>query len=471
MTRIPSTAYHQRTLLDLRRAMSQQARLQRQLASGKRIERPSDDPVAAARILPLRTDLRALARMQDNAATARSVLDLGAGALDQISQAMTRVREITLQAANTGRSGDDRNTLAAEVEQLLDQLVSLADTQRGGRFLFGGSVDGTAPFVRRDGDDGRTRVIYQGDSRERLVEVGPGVRMAVNLAGDALFLGGEGRGATVYSGDTGAAAGAPFDTGVGTARLEIRFAGLQIAAGTTGLRPGTGVTTALGKLDYVFTAPDGISINGGPTTKILGGSQQFPVGTAGDEISLDLTLPISPATGTLRADADATIDGGETFTRIDFTDANVIVEDSLDGSRLHVDVSRLTRTGTEEITFEGTFDPFTALVTVRDILRGNGGADDEAVRARLSEIVGAIEQAHDRVLTGLQTLGARSQGLDLLDSRLETLKLSDEESLSRLEDTDYVETIAALELQNLAYQSALQASARALQTSLFDFLR
>ncbi|MBK8979978.1 MAG: flagellar hook-associated protein FlgL [Planctomycetes bacterium] len=468
MTRIPSTSFQHRTLHDLRLSLEASARLQRQISSGRRVERPSDDPTAAARILPLVADLRALDRMRANGELAKGVLDLGAYSLEQISEHMTTAREIALQAANTTVGGKDRESLADEVDQLLDQLVSLANAQRGGRYLFGGSVDGTAPFVRLDSGD-RTRVVYRGDDRERGVEVGPGIRMSVNFAGDAL-LQSRARGATRYDGDTGAAAGPPFDTGVGTARLDITFAGLTIPAGTIGLAAGPGETTALGRLDYVFTAPATISIAGGPPTVLTGGPQDVPVGTDGRTLSLDVTLPIAPPTGTLVSEAWASLDGGATRTRIDFGSDRVIVEDPLDESRVHVDVSALASTGVEHLTFAGTFDAFAALIELRDQLRNVDGAPADTVRERLTAIVGALGEAHELVLGALQDLGARSDGLGLLQTRLDTLRQMDEETLSDVRDVDLVEAIAKMEMQNFAYQAALQVSARAIQTSLLDFL-
>ena len=468
MPRIPSTAIHHRTLIDLRRSLEAQAALQRQLATGRRVERPSDDPTAAARILPLQTDLREFDRMARAAEAARGTLDLGADALQQASEIMARLREIATEAANSTKGQPDRDSMATEVDQLLDQLRGLANTSRGGRYLFGGTVEDRPPFEILE-QDGRARIRYAGDQLSRRALVAPDVRVDVNIPGDRLFGVAE-RGATRYEGDTGAAPGPAFDTGRGTARLEFSFAGLRVPTGTTGIAAGDGATTALGRLDYVFTAPDSISINGGPETLITGGSQEFPVGAGDDVVSLDITLPIDPPTGTLTAEAWATVDAGATRQKVDFTRDRIVVLDSLDDSELHVDVSGLARTGVEEITFEGTFDAFTAAITLREQLRNRDGAPDDVVRDRLRDALGAITAGHDATLAGLQDLGSRSASMELLINRVESLTTRGEDELSRIRDVDIAAAISELQLLSQSYEAALAVTGRTLNLSLLNFL-
>jgi flagellin-like hook-associated protein FlgL len=77
---------------------------------------------------------------------------------------MQRVRELTVQAANGTINESDRRSLGQEVDQLLQQMVGLANAQRAGRFLFGGTESGRPPFVIEN-DGGSTRVVYQGKLR------------------------------------------------------------------------------------------------------------------------------------------------------------------------------------------------------------------------------------------------------------------------------------------------------------------
>jgi flagellar hook-associated protein 3 FlgL len=138
---------------------------------------------------------------------------------------------------------------------------------------------------------------------------------------------------------------------------------------------------------------------------------------------------------------------------------------------LYVDTRAITRTGTEDVKFEGTFDAFTTLVTLRDLLRNGNNLPSAAVRDRIGQMLGEVDGAHDAVLDGLRELGFRSSSMDVLKNRVEGLRIGRTESLSRVQDADITESIIELQRQDLAYQAALQVTSRVIQTSLQGLLR
>ena len=142
-----------------------------------------------------------------------------------------------------------------------------------------------------------------------------------------------------------------------------------------------------------------------------------------------------------------------------------------DGTVLYVNTDTLNRTGSESVRFNGTFDTFTTLAELRDLLNNDEGLPDAVVRDRIGDLLGEVDNAHDAVLDGLRELGFRSSSMDVLQNRVEGLRVSRTESLSLVEDTDIAESILELQRQDLSYQTALQVSARVLQTSLQGFLR
>jgi flagellar hook-associated protein 3 FlgL len=131
----------------------------------------------------------------------------------------------------------------------------------------------------------------------------------------------------------------------------------------------------------------------------------------------------------------------------------------------------MPRTGEEEVKFNGTFDAFTTLITLRDLLRNEQGLPGNVVRDRIAQMLVEVDGAHDSVLDGLRELGFRSSSMDVLQNRVEGLRVSRAESLSLVEDSDIAESILKLQQQDLAYQAALQVSARVVQLSLQGFLR
>ena len=125
--RITQSMMYSRAKADVQSGLLRYTQLQQQVASGKRISRPSDDPAATLRILPLRNDLRNLDQLSGNVALAQETLNTGAASLEDASALMQRVRELTTQAATgTVRSGD-RESIGAEFEQLLSPVVSVSE--------------------------------------------------------------------------------------------------------------------------------------------------------------------------------------------------------------------------------------------------------------------------------------------------------------------------------------------------------
>jgi flagellar hook-associated protein 3 FlgL len=472
--RITQGMLYSRALNDVQSGLFRYSQLQQQVATGRRVNRASDDPAAALRILPLRNDLRNLGQLGSNVALARETLNTGSASLEDASAAMQRVRELTTQAANGTLSAQDRSSIGAEVEQLLNQIVGIANSKRGDRYLFGGTENGSAPFELIT-EGGRTRAVYHGNRESLDVEVAPGIRTELNVPGDRIFMARD-RGATTFSAaegsaPTGATPAGRGDSAVGFAALTIGFAGLHTDAPST-VTAGNGTTNALGELDYVFTTgPDTLSIGGGPALAIPVTNGAFTTAD-GRSISLTVSGAATPATGTFTAKANLSTDGGASFVEVaDFAAASVAVRDSFGGGVLNVDVRNLNRTGTEDVKYEGTFDALTTLITMRDLLRNDAGLPDQVVRDRVAQMMGEVESAHDAVLDGLRELGFRSSSMDVLGNRVESLKVARSESLSLVEDADMAESILQLQRQDLAYQAALQVSAKVVQTSLQGFLR
>ena len=466
--RITQGHLFQRALGDIQRSLTKYTGLQQQVASGKRIELPSDDPISALRLLPMQSDLKNLAQMSENVALARESLDTGAAALEDASSVMQRVRELTMQASNGTFAQGDRASIGAEMDQLLQQLVGIGNSRRGERFLFGGTESGSPPFEIEETASG-TRVVYNGN-RERLdIEVAPGVQTGINLAGDSIFMTRERSGATL-TGGTGARATGYGDTAVGFQTLSVTFAGLHTDT-PTGITAGNGDTNLVGEVSYAYTAtPPSLSIGGGPAIAIPATNQDF-VTSDGRTLNLSVTAAPTPATGTFTAKAALSVDGGASSIEVsDFSATAVGVRDANNGSTVHIDVTGLARIGTDEIEHDGTFDAFTLLISLRDIMQNSNNVSDETVRQRASALLSEIDSAHDSVLDGLSELGFRSASMQALDNRVSGLRVSREKSLSDIQDTDMAEAILALQRQDIAYQAALQMGSRVIQTSLQNFL-
>ncbi len=115
------------------------SKLQTQMATGKKIEIPSDDPIVAARALKFRTDVSEIQQFKSNANDAYSWMDMTEVTLGKMIDILHDARERAVQAANSGTlTMDDKNKIMQEIKQLRSQSVHLANTSYAGRYIFSG---------------------------------------------------------------------------------------------------------------------------------------------------------------------------------------------------------------------------------------------------------------------------------------------------------------------------------------------
>lgn len=153
--------------------------LQRQALEGKRVLAPSDDPVAAGRA---RGETARASRAEDHLRTINvglAALQLADSALSQVGEVLARVRELAIQQSSDTMGADERAAAATEVRELAEVVRGLANSEMGGRHVFAGYRDGTAPFDASGA--------YLGDDGVRELEVGPGVRLPMNVPGNRVF--------------------------------------------------------------------------------------------------------------------------------------------------------------------------------------------------------------------------------------------------------------------------------------------
>jgi flagellar hook-associated protein 3 FlgL len=243
--RIASSVYQLQWLSSIRRQQAELAATQEQVSTGKRINTAADDPAGAAQAILLQQGLDRLENYGANSETARRRLGLEEGALSQSTDALNRVRELAIQAANGTQTRESRSAIAAEAAELLTGLLNTANSQDGeGRYLFAGNLVQSRPFVFSGSAQ------YAGDSGSRAQRVSDARTVQEGDAGSAVFMQiPSGNGSyTVASaaGNSGTASwtsatvtnGTPFVSGTYTLEFtspgawEARSAGVVIASGT-----------------------------------------------------------------------------------------------------------------------------------------------------------------------------------------------------------------------------------------------
>ena len=166
--RISTLSFNDRAVNAMLDQQSTLSKTQLQLATGKRILTPSDDPSGSARTLDLQKFIKTQAQYQDNIGVVRSRLEFQESALDSATRLMQRAHELAIQGNNATLGSSEKTALASEVDQLLDQLVALANTKdANGEYLFSGYQRDIQPIV----DAGGGTFQYQGDMGQRMLRV------------------------------------------------------------------------------------------------------------------------------------------------------------------------------------------------------------------------------------------------------------------------------------------------------------
>jgi len=186
MTRISTYLFHQRATAAMLDNQAQLSRTQLQLATGKRLLAPSDDPAGATRTLDLQRYLETNRQFLSNMGSARARLETQETALASVTDLLQRAGELAVQGNNGTANPGDRAAIAAEIDQLLEQLLALANTRdSNGEYLFGGLQRADAPFR----DTGGGAFSYDGDDIQRQLQVSEDRRIADADTGQDIFMG------------------------------------------------------------------------------------------------------------------------------------------------------------------------------------------------------------------------------------------------------------------------------------------
>jgi flagellar hook-associated protein 3 FlgL len=170
------------------------SKYQEQMATSRKINKPSDDPVGMSYALRYRSELAATDQYQENVDSSVSWLDFTDTMLNQAGDVLNRVRELAVQGANGSNSVSALDAIKKEVVQLTQQLVTIGNSQFNGKHVFNGQVTDAAPYsnmIERDPLSNNAYVVQaknsSTDSAEINYEIATGVRMAVNVPGDRIF--------------------------------------------------------------------------------------------------------------------------------------------------------------------------------------------------------------------------------------------------------------------------------------------
>lgn len=184
--RITNNTMTRNFLNSYNKALEKQSTLLEQLSDGKIIHKASDDPVKTVRSLRYNTSLVLNTQYNQNAKDGQSWMQTTDGAMSDLSSIMISIKEKIVQASTGSIPQDSVQAIGADVDSMINQMISIGNTKIGDRYVFGGQSDQTTPFTRT-GDT----ITYNGDANKISMPIQPGVvnpsQDSVNLTGQEIF--------------------------------------------------------------------------------------------------------------------------------------------------------------------------------------------------------------------------------------------------------------------------------------------
>ncbi len=160
---------------------------QEKIASGKRINRPSDDPSSYELIKSLETDAFTASQYARNANRVNDELTMQDQTIQQVIEVLQRSSELCVSSTNTTLDSGTLQSMGEEVDQLLSQMLQLANSSSAGRYIFGGTETQTKPYATSDTNgDGRVdlaEITYQGNQEVRNIEIARKTYIEANVPG------------------------------------------------------------------------------------------------------------------------------------------------------------------------------------------------------------------------------------------------------------------------------------------------
>lgn len=393
------------------------SKIQRQVATGKRVVTPSDDPVASALILNFKQELEITERFQANIDAAESRISLQEQALSGAYTTLQRVRDLLVQAGNGAYTDREKAAIGLEIGARLDEIIGIANSQFAGtEYIFSGNKTNVKPFSRDPSTASGFR--YDGDQGQRKFQISASIEVIAADSGYEVFQRIKNGNGSFRTGDNGNTITLTANTGTGV------------------INAGTVTNPAL----FNANPTDVYSIN-------------FSVNALG-QTTYDV---VNVTTATTVVAAAAYVSDSD----IAFNGRAVRV----DGAPANGDTFRLTPS-TEQ-------DLFSTLQQAVDTL--NTAAPTADARARQNIAIGRALTELDQAMTHLDVVsGAVGTRLNVTESEKlanADFLLTTKTTLSRLEDLDMVEAISKLQQQKLSLEVAQQSFAQVSNLSLFNFLR
>lgn len=180
--RITQSMLSNNMLRHLSNSYERLGKFQDQMNTGKKITKPSDDPIIAMKGMSYRTTVLEVEQYKRNFGEAYNWVENTDAALDQATQALHRIRELTVQASNDSYEEGQRESIEKEIKQLTEHLEEIANTKFGDKYLFNGTDTLNKPV-----DASTSPPTVSDNSNAVKIELSKGVVIQVNANPKEVF--------------------------------------------------------------------------------------------------------------------------------------------------------------------------------------------------------------------------------------------------------------------------------------------
>ncbi|XGA81636.1 flagellar hook-associated protein FlgL [Halomonas sp. CH40] len=429
--RISSVTMFEQSTASINRQQSDFLEVSQQIASGRRVVNPSDDPQAASRAVRVDQSIAVTEQYAEARVSVRNSLSQTESILNSVSDAVTSAKTLLVQASSDTLSDADRQSVASELRGVYETMIGQANATDGnGRHLFGGYSDSAPPFVKNT--DGN--VEYQGDSNIREQRIDASRRMPAAENGESIFQ------------------SVPSGAGYVAEAVKTDDSGSPLT-GPAARNDGS----------VTFSGPQVVDVNNDD----YGDSFRLSFGGDADKP----TVSVQRFEEGAWADYDSAGDGSLTDTA--YTEGDSLsfggVEVTLNGTPESGDQILVSQAGSEQREpnlFRTMEEAIRVLETPAET-----DAQKADLRNTLNTSMRDLDNSLDNVLTVRASAGARLNELDVVDSVGSNRMLNYEQTLSDLVDLDYVEAISEYSLRQVGLQASQQAFVDIKGSTLFDYLR
>ncbi|MFN3531106.1 MAG: flagellar hook-associated protein FlgL [Candidatus Brocadia sp.] len=186
--RIAQESINRTTLSNINLNFKKLQEIQEKLSSGKRINRPSDDPSGTRKVLGLKTEEIQFQQYSNNTEAAKEQINYTFNTLENIQEILAQVKELTMQATNDTLGQSERRIIAGELNELLESILQFSNMDNDGQYIFSGTKTTTVPFAAtRDSNGKISSISYVGNNEEIKYQIGPNTYIQVNIPGGTFF--------------------------------------------------------------------------------------------------------------------------------------------------------------------------------------------------------------------------------------------------------------------------------------------